>query len=150
MGTRREKPIMLARLLLVEDHAVLAEATAEFLRRMGIEVRIARSAAEALKAVEEFGPEIVLCDLGLPDRSGLDVARALRTKADMRRVLFVVHTALADTEIRILERQIDRDLVQLFLSKPITEEKIATLLREFRMIRDKPCILARSPQDRAA
>ena len=141
---------MLVRLLLVEDHAVLAEATAEFLRRMGIEVRIARSAAEALRAVEEFRPEIVLCDLGLPDRSGLDVARAFRTKANLKRVLFVLHTALADTEIHILERQINRDLVQLFLSKPITEEKIATLLREFRTLRDKPCVQARSPRRRAA
>jgi CheY-like chemotaxis protein len=141
---------MLVRLLLVEDHVVLAEATAEFLRRMGIEVRIARSASEALRVAEAFGPEIVLCDLGLPDRSGLDVARALRAAVDMRKVLFALHTALADTEIHILERQIDCGLVQLFLSKPITEEKIAILLREFRALRDKPCIEARSPQCRAA
>ena len=141
---------MLVRLLLVEDHAVLAEATAEFLRRMGIEVRIARSAADALRAAIAFNPEIVLCDLGLPDHSGLDVARALRGTVDMRKVLFVLHTALADTEIHILERQIDRGLVQLFLSKPITEEKIVILLREFRTLRDKPGMQTRTPQRSAA
>jgi CheY-like chemotaxis protein len=140
---------MLARLLLVEDHAVLAEATAEFLRRMGIEVRIAKSAAEALIVAEAFSPEIVLCDLGLPDHSGLEVARALRAIVDMGNVLFALHTALSDTEIRILERQIHRDEVQLFVSKPITEEKIATLLRELLTLR-KNSRIPQGPKQRHA
>jgi CheY-like chemotaxis protein len=128
---------MLVRLLLVEDHAVLAEATAEFLSRMGMEVRIAKSGGEALRAVGIFRPEIVLCDLGLPDVSGLDVARALHATAGIRDFLFVLHTALGDTELRSLERHVQGDEVHLCLSKPITEEKIGTLVHKLREMQER-------------
>ena len=123
---------MFVRLLLVEDHAVLAEATAEFLRRAGIEVQVAKSGTEALQTAKTFAPEIILCDLGLPDCSGLDVVRALRARQDLKRPLFVIHTALADSEIQTLERHVQFGDVDLFLSKPITDEKIDRLMRELR------------------
>ena len=128
---------MFVRLLLVEDHAVLAEATAEFLRRAGIEVQVAKSGVEALQTATTFGPEIILCDLGLPDCSGLDVVRALRARTDIKRALFVIHTALADTEIQTLERHVQFDDVDLFLSKPITEEKIDRLVHELRAVQQR-------------
>src|SRR5690348_12760538 len=83
------------RLLLVEDYAPLAEATAEFLRNETLTVRIAKSGKEALLAAIEFRPQIVLFDLNLPDMSGLDVARALRSNADTKDALLVMHTALS-------------------------------------------------------
>ena len=125
---------MFVRLLLVEDHAVLAEATAEFLRRAGIEVQVAKSGTEALQTAKTFGPEIILCDLGLPDCSGLDVVRALRARQDLKRPLFVIHTALADSEIQTLERHVQFGDVDLFLSKPITDEKIDRLVHELQAV----------------
>jgi hypothetical protein len=67
----------------------------------------------------------------------------------MGNVLFALHTALSDTEIRILERQIHRDEVQLFVSKPITEEKVATLLRELLTLR-KNSRIPQGPKQRHA
>lgn len=139
---------MPVRLLLVEDHAVLAEATADYLRSMGFEVQIAESADEAIKAAETFGPEIVLCDLSLPDRSGLDVASALHAKSG--KALFVLHSALADADLSMLSRQDHREQIQLFLSKPITEQKIETMLRELDLFRQKSHSSQTARQHRAA
>jgi|SRR5687768_14699145 len=118
------------RLLLVEDHVPLAEATADWLRKMGMEVQITGSGNEALQATVVFRPEIVLCDLRLPDISGYDVARLLKAKRQSASIFFVMHTAIADTDIPTFERLAGPD-VHLCVSKPITEEKLDRLLREF-------------------
>ena len=112
------------RLLLVEDNQPLAEATAEFLRSAGLEVRVAKTGREALTLVAEFRPEIVLCDLRLPDMVGFDIAGALRKDSATRNVLFVIHTGFRETYFD----DIDLRDVDLFLSKPMNEEKLAKLL----------------------
>ena len=53
------------RALLVEDHAALAEATAELMRLHGLQVRVAATGGDALKTAEEFNPVLILCDLML-------------------------------------------------------------------------------------
>jgi CheY-like chemotaxis protein len=116
-----------ARLLLIEDHAELAEATAEFLSTAGLEVRIAKSGKDALQMAITFRPDIVLCDMILPDMLGIEVARALRRNPETIELLLVMHTALSDIELRILEREAKTGEFNLFLSKPMTQEKIDRL-----------------------
>lgn len=119
------------RLLLIEDQALFAEAMADWLREMGMEVRIAGSGNEALQATAVFRPEIVLCDMCLPDISGLDVARLLKANRESADVFFVIHTAFGDTDIRTFEQAAGPRAVHLCFSKPITKEKLDQLLREF-------------------
>ena len=51
---------------------------AEMLREMGAEVRVAESAAEAMIAVEEFQPQVLLCDIAMPGEDGYAFIRRLR------------------------------------------------------------------------
>ncbi len=66
------------RILLVEDDDLLREAFRLLLEEVGYEVDEAGTAEEALRSVAAQPPALVLLDLGLPDRPGLDVARELR------------------------------------------------------------------------
>jgi len=133
------------RLLLVEDNAPLAEATAAFLRHEGLEVRIAETGEQALQAAIAFRPEIVLFDLSLPDMSGLDVASAIRSSPVTKDALLVMHTAMSDSDIRSFRRDIPVEKVNLFLSKPLTEEKIGILLDGLAVLRGS-AEAARSPE----
>ncbi len=72
------------RILLVEDDAPLREAFRMLLEDVGYEVREAGTAAEALHSVALERPALVLLDLGLPDRPGLDVARELKRAPETR------------------------------------------------------------------
>jgi CheY-like chemotaxis protein len=122
-----------ARLLLVEDHAGLAEATQEFLQSEGFDVRLALSGREALAAAVAFQPDIVLCDLHLPDMAGPDVLSALRRNPAVGHPLLVIHTASwmpSGNDIHASE-------ADLFLSKPITSEKLVILLAELQRLREK-------------
>jgi signal transduction histidine kinase/ActR/RegA family two-component response regulator len=65
------------RILLVEDHADTARAMSRLLDDFGWSVRTADSVAGALLAAEVEPFDVLLCDVGLPDGSGLDLMRQL-------------------------------------------------------------------------
>jgi CheY-like chemotaxis protein len=114
------------RLLLVEDHALVADATAEFLRGAGLDVQIADCGKAALVMATTFQPDVVLCDFRLPDMSGLDVAQEMRSNPATRNALFAIQTAMVTEDIRALARRTDD--VDVFFLKPITESRLAELL----------------------
>lgn len=66
------------RVLLVDDNIDAAESLAQLLELSGHQVRTAADGNNAVKMAQEFLPEVVFCDLGLPGMSGYDVARELR------------------------------------------------------------------------
>ena len=71
------------RLLLVDDHAVVRTGLRMLLESES-DMQIAGeagSAAEALQAVERLQPDVVLLDIGLPDLSGIEVARQVKQRS---------------------------------------------------------------------
>jgi CheY-like chemotaxis protein len=128
------------RVLLIEDHAPLAEATAEFIRSKDLDVRIASTGREALEIAAEFHPEIVLCDMRLPDMTGPDVARALRKMPRAKDAVIAMHSAMTEPDLRTESLQASA-AVNLFLSKPLTEEKLDTLISVLKSQAIKPSIL---------
>src|SRR5262245_60282246 len=102
--------------------------TAEFLEASGVEVRVAGDGKSALEVADAFLPQIVVCDLMLPDLSGLGLAQALRSNTHTKHVVFALYSALAEADIRVLEREA-RGQIDLCFSKPLTVEKLKKLLR---------------------
>ena len=75
------------RALIVDDSDVLRRLIEMCLRPAGFEIATASSGGEALEVAAEFGPDLVLLDIGLPDMTGWDVLRELRAteaRADTR------------------------------------------------------------------
>ena len=69
---------MATQVLIVDDHASFRRLASRVLARAGFEVvGEAADAASALREVEVLEPDVVLLDVMLPDRSGLEVAREL-------------------------------------------------------------------------
>jgi PAS domain S-box-containing protein len=66
------------RILAVDDNVDVAEGLASVLGMWGHTVRIAHDGAAALEVADDFSPEVVFVDLGLPRVDGLEVARRLR------------------------------------------------------------------------
>lgn len=93
------KPLISIRVLLVDDHPVVRaglRGIAEVDPTLTV-VGEASSAAEALRAVRELHPDVVLLDVRMPDRSGLEVCRELRVRTGGPRVLFL--TSFADNAL---------------------------------------------------
>ena len=113
------------RVLVVEDYPDLAAATADLLKAEGLDVRTALSGNEAVEIASAFQPELLLCDMNLPDMSGLDVVHELRSNTSSARPYIVILTA--GTDIDATRLQVDRCMV-----KPITREALPALVSAAR------------------
>ena len=85
---------MKGRVLVVDDDTALAEMLTIVLRSEGFEPFVCGDGDQALAAFREFKPDLVLLDLMLPGRDGIDVCRAIRAESG---VPIVMRTAPTDT-----------------------------------------------------
>ncbi|MFO0960162.1 MAG: response regulator [Isosphaeraceae bacterium] len=81
------------RVLVVDDNVDLATATALVLQLCGHVAVMAFTGRDAVEKARSFLPDLVILDLGLPDQSGYDVARALREDVGLRRAVIVMISA---------------------------------------------------------
>jgi PAS domain S-box-containing protein len=120
----------LARLtvLVVDDNVDAADTLAMVLGIAGMRTVTAHSAARAIAQAEAVRPDVVLLDLGLPDGSGIDVARRIRAAAWGRNVLLVAITGWGRTEdrARTAEAGFDTHIV-----KPVDANQVIALLTGF-------------------
>ena len=93
------------RILVVDDHALVRRGLIELLQRLPNEARFgeAGSAAQALALAAQEPWDIVLLDLGLPDRHGLEVLRDLRTQYPDLPVLILTMFPEDQLALRLLE-----------------------------------------------
>jgi signal transduction histidine kinase/DNA-binding response OmpR family regulator len=87
------------RILVVEDQPALSYVTVALLRKLGHEVRAAADGAEALTAVKEYRPDVVLLDIGLPGMDGYEVAHCLRTEMGDLAPTLVAMTGYGEQEV---------------------------------------------------
>jgi CheY-like chemotaxis protein len=117
-------PPTLQRVLIVEDDPAIAESIGAVLERFGHRWRRAENGLRALELAATFQPQVVRLDLGIPDGTGLKVARLLRTGpggAD----LFIAAITGGDqaSRDRAVAAGIDRHL-----QKPVAIEAILTVM----------------------
>ncbi|TQF76636.1 sigma-54-dependent Fis family transcriptional regulator [Elioraea sp. Yellowstone] len=116
------------RLLLVEDDPVMGGSLADRLGLEGFDVAWVQRADEAEGAVARARPDLVLCDIRLPDRSGEALYAALRPALGTVPVLFMTAFGEIDQAVRLM-----RAGAADFVTKPFAVgdllERIETLLR---------------------
>jgi signal transduction histidine kinase/DNA-binding response OmpR family regulator len=89
-----------ARILVVDDLAASAETLMTLLQMEGFDVKIASEGMAALKIAEDFRPDVVLLDIGLPGMNGFEVAHRLRTQPESREALLIALTGYGEAESR--------------------------------------------------
>jgi signal transduction histidine kinase/DNA-binding response OmpR family regulator len=97
------------RVLVVEDQPALSRVTVALLEKMGHEVRAAADGPEALLAVREYNPEVVLLDIGLPGMDGYEVARCLRSELGDDAPMLVAMTGYSQHEVSRHARKAEFD-----------------------------------------
>jgi CheY-like chemotaxis protein len=89
------------RILIVDDNRSVTQLLSRLLADdTPHELSVCHRGGDVLARMEEFGPEIVLLDIGLPDMSGYEVARAIRLEPRFDEVLLVAVTGHVEPEDR--------------------------------------------------
>lgn len=114
------------RVLVVDDNADAAESLADVLQLDGHRVEVARDGRAAIARARELRPDVVLCDIGLPDLDGYAVARAIRADPALRATRLVALSGYAQPEDRARAREAGFDA---HLAKPPRLDELADLLR---------------------
>src|SRR3979490_1932423 len=95
-----------ARILIVDDDVVAADALASLLQSAGYgDTRVAYTGATALALAVEFVPTVLLVDLDLPDMSGYAVARQLSQHPQLQNLRLIALTANSAHPGRELARE---------------------------------------------
>lgn len=112
------------RILVVEDEPGLRSYLVPLLQRDGYDVDAVTSGADALAAVDERRPDLVLLDVGLPDLSGLDVCRELRRRPGYLPVVMLTGLDSREDELRGFQVKADD-----YITKPVVPETLLARIR---------------------
>lgn len=115
------------KVLVVDDEVDTCELIGEVLRECGSEVITSRSAAEALEALQQHKPDILISDLGMPDEDGYSLISKIRALPSERggQIPAAALTAYARAEDRM---RVLRSGFQFHLPKPVDSAELVTVV----------------------
>ena len=113
--------------LVVDDHAVTREPLARLLRYEGFQPTCAANGVEALTAVNQSKPDLILLDVMMPKMNGVDFLEALRRSPAGRSIQVVALTGVLDP--KQLARLRDLGVVQVMTKARFTVEQLLETVR---------------------
>ena len=138
VGARTSGRLGQRSVLVVEDDDDTRAVLRYMLETEGARVEAARSGGEGVRAAERLQPEIVLCDIGLPDIDGMEVARRLRAAPALAGVRLIALTGYGQAED--VRQALDAGF-DAHVTKPVNVDQLMALLARG----DDPLTGARSP-----
>ena len=113
----------MARVLVVEDEESFSDALSYMLRKEGFEVSVAATGTSALTEFDRTGADIVLLDLMLPEMSGTEVCRQLRSRSHVP----IIMVTARDSEIdKVVGLEIGADD---YVTKPYSPRELVARIR---------------------
>lgn len=113
------------RVLVVEDHTATASALAKMLLRHGFEVASSASAAAALAVARQQPFDLLITDIGLPEKNGWELFRELQALQPGLRAIALTGYAYPDDLLRSMDVGI-----QIHLIKPATADQLRSAIAE--------------------
>jgi signal transduction histidine kinase/ActR/RegA family two-component response regulator len=115
------------RILVVDDNKPAADGLSKLLQlRGGHEIAVAYTGADGIEKAAEFDPMVIILDIGLPDQSGYDVAKRLRSNGYTQKLVALTGFGQDDDKRRAVEAGFNHHL-----TKPIGFSDIERLLNKF-------------------
>lgn len=127
-GTGEQAPKR--RLLVVDDNKDAAESMSMLLEMWGHDVAYAFDGPTALETAEQWQPEAVFLDIGLPGMDGYEVAERLRELPQVKGAVLIAITGYGqdDDRLRSLRAGIDHHLV-----KPVAPDALRNLIDSLQL-----------------
>lgn len=123
----------LEKILIVDDEADIVAFIEYNLKAKGYQTAIARDGADAIRKAKEFRPNLILMDVMMPNKDGIQTVKELRQFPDFEHTAIIFLTAIKDENFEITGLNTGADD---YLTKPIKPEllvsRIAAALRRIR------------------
>jgi DNA-binding response OmpR family regulator len=126
-------------ILVVDDEPKIVQIARDYLEHAGFGVVTAFDAKGALASARSARPDLIVLDLGLPDRDGLDVTRVLRQTSNVPVIMLTARGEETDKLVG-LELGADDYIVKPFSPKELVA-RVRTVLRRFETAAARPDII---------
>ncbi|QBQ55464.1 PAS domain S-box protein [Nitrosococcus wardiae] len=123
------------RILVVDDNVDAADSMAEVLQNLGYQVRTAYHGEATLEAVREYGPTLILLDLGMPGMNGYEVAKRLQQWPREERPVLIALTGWGQEADRQRSREAGFDN---HLVKPVNLRTLIQVLNTSKLSTGSP------------
>ncbi|PSK92745.1 response regulator transcription factor [Taibaiella chishuiensis] len=114
------------KILVVDDEQDIVEFINYNLRQAGYETATANNGDEAIRKAAIFNPDLILLDVMMPEKDGLQTIQQLRRNPDLDSTIIIFLTALSDEKSEIEGLKLGADD---YIAKPIKPELLLTRLR---------------------
>ncbi|MEX0306069.1 MAG: response regulator transcription factor [Ruegeria sp.] len=118
---------MSRKVLLIEDEPNITEAIRFLLTREGWQVETHAEGTDAVQVILSAQPNLVILDVMLPGKSGMDVLRDLREHEDMKTLPVLMLTARGQSRDREMAEQAG---VSRFMTKPFSNTEVLMAVRD--------------------
>lgn len=122
-------------ILIVDDEQDVRDATGALLKQLGAEVRALGSTRQVISEIEQFRPQVLILDIGMPEEDGYALMRRIRTNETTRGIPAISLTAHAREEDRA--RALSAGF-QDHLPKPIDVSQLASAIRKLAVPAGRP------------
>lgn len=119
-------------ILVVDDNEQNLELLLAYLEDLGCQLRAARNGIEAVAAIDEKQPDLVLLDVMMPQMSGFQVCSKIKSDPATRDIPVVMVTAL--NEVSDVERAVESGADD-FLTKPVHKLELVTRVKSLLRVR---------------
>jgi two-component system alkaline phosphatase synthesis response regulator PhoP len=114
-------------ILVVEDEPNIVLSLQFLMKKAGFEVRVARDGEEALAAVQERAPDLMLLDVMIPKRDGYDICQTIRANPEWNSIYIIMLTAKG--------REVDREKGMAlgaddYVTKPFSTRDLTEKVRQ--------------------
>ncbi len=116
----------LGKILVVDDEQDIVEFINYNLKQAGYETATANNGDEAIRKAEVFNPDLILLDIMMPEKDGLQTIQQLRRNPELDSTIIIFLTALSDEKSEIEGLKLGADD---YIAKPIKPELLLTRLR---------------------
>lgn len=120
------------KVLAVDDESMLLGIMETTLKEQGYQVAVAANGQEALRQVREYSPDVILLDVIMPDISGFELARKLKTDPTTSAICIIMVTGLGSIEDRVKGLEAGADD---FLSKPFNLDELVVRVRSLARLK---------------
>ncbi|HQE11131.1 MAG TPA: response regulator transcription factor [Flavipsychrobacter sp.] len=116
----------LGKILLVDDEESIVEIISYNLKQQGYEIATASNGIEAITKAKAFNPDLILLDIMMPKKDGIETLKELRNMAAFANTAIIMLTAKSDEATEITGLQLGADD---FIRKPIKTEVLLTRIQ---------------------
>ena len=116
----------MTRILVVEDDRDIGDLVSRYLEKAGFVVELLSSGRDALKAIAERPPDLLILDLMLPHVDGLEICRTARTSDQTAAMPIIMLTARAEESERIVGLELGADD---YMAKPFSPSELVARVR---------------------